>query len=287
MKKNVGKSIRTKLYNVAKNKKVDFQQLIIRYFYERLLYRLSVSQYRDKLYLKGGVLMYAIEKDYARPTLDIDFHGHELSNDMDDLTKVFSEICAIEDHEDGVRFEYEKITAEVINEAKDYVGTRLSIVARLDTIKQLLKVDIGFGDVIIEEPKILSYQPEIETLKVPTVLAYSLETVVAEKFQAMVDLSEVNSRLKDFYDVYGILINHNLNEELLIASVIATFKNRGTSYVENHPLFEPQFAQDKSRLVQWKAVLKKQKKNLNLDYELVMKTIVERLGPIFKKVDPK
>ena len=121
MKKNVGKSIRAKLYNIAKAKKVEFQQLMIRYLYERLLYRLSLSQYRDKLYLKGGVLMYAVEQDYARPTLDIDFLGYQISNDMNELINVFAEICAIEDHEDGVRFDFEKITAEEINEAKDYV----------------------------------------------------------------------------------------------------------------------------------------------------------------------
>jgi len=229
--------------------------------------------------------MYAVEQDYARPTLDIDFLGYEISNDMDGLINVFAEICALEDYDDGVRFDFEKITAEEINEARDYIGTRLTIVARLDSIKQPLKVDIGFGDVLVEQPKVLSYQPEIETLKAPKVLAYSLETVVAEKFQAMVDLAEVNSRLKDFYDVYGILTKHDINQDLLIASIVATFKNRGTPYLENHPLFKPEFAQDKSRLVQWKAVLKKQKKNLELDFELVMKTIVERLEPIFEQMN--
>lgn len=228
--------------------------------------------------------MYAVEQDYARPTLDIDFLGHEINNDKDGLIKVFAEICAIEDYEDGVRYDFDKITAEEINETKDYVGTRLTIVARLDSIKQPLKIDIGFGDVLVEPPKVLSYQLEIDTLKAPQVLAYSLETVVAEKFQAMIDLAEVNIRLKDFYDVHGILTKHELNEDLLIASIVATFKNRGTDYVENHPLFNPDFAQDKSRLVQWKAVLKKQKKNLDLDFELVMKTIVARLRPVFERL---
>ncbi len=285
MKKNVGKSIRAKLYNIAKAKNVEFLQLMIRYLYERLLYRISLSHYRDKLYLKGGVLMYTIERDYARPTLDIDFLGHGISNDRDELIKVFAEICAIEYHEDGVRFDFEKILAEPINETKDYVGTRLSIVARLDTAMQPLKIDIGFGDVLVGQPKILNYQPEIDTLKGPTVMAYSLETVVAEKFQAMIDLAEVNSRLKDFYDVYSILTKHASNQELLASSIIATFLNRGTGYIENHPLFKPEFAQDKSRLVQWKAVITKQQKNLDLDFEHVMKTIVERLQPIFEQLD--
>jgi hypothetical protein len=84
--------------------------------------------------------MYAVEQDYARPTLDIDFLGHEISNNMEGLIQVFAEICAIEDHEDGVRFDFETIIAEEINETKDYVGTRLTIVARLDS---------------------MSYQPEI------------------------------------------------------------------------------------------------------------------------------
>jgi len=285
MKKNVGKSIRTRLYNVAKAKNVEFLQLVIRYLYERLLYRLSLSRYRTKLYLKGGVLMYVIDQDYARPTLDIDFLGYEMSNDSDKLIKIFAEICAIEDHEDGVRFDFENISAEAINETKDYVGTRLTIITRIDTIKQPLKIDIGFGDVLVGEPINLFYQPEIETLKAANVLAYSLETVVAEKFQAMIDLAEVNSRLKDFFDVYSILTKHPINKDLLRLSILATFANRGTSYVENHPLFTPEFAQDKGRLAQWKTVLKKQKNNLDLNFELVMKTISEQLQPIFDQMN--
>ena len=285
MKKNIkdiGKSIRTKLLNIAKTKNVDFQQLAIRYLYERLLYRLSISKYRDKLYLKGGVLMYAIEQNYARPTLDIDFLGDQMSNDMSELVKVFAEICAIDDPEDGVVFDFADITAEPINEAKDYVGTRLSIVATLDTIKQPLKIDIGFGDVLVAEPKIITYQPEINTLKAPKIKAYSIETVIAEKFQAMIDLSELNSRLKDFYDVYGLLTKHDINQELLSSSILATFKNRGTGYIENHPLFTPEFASDAKRLTQWKAVLRKQKKNMDLDFEHVLKRIEERLKPLFE-----
>lgn len=284
MKKDIGKSIRTKLFNIAKSKNVDFQQLAIRYLYERLLYRLSISKYRDKLYLKGGVLMYAIEQNYARPTLDIDFLGSQMSNEMSELIKVFAEISAVHDPEDGVVFDFEHITVEPINEAKDYVGTRLSMVARLDTLKQPLKIDIGFGDVLVEEPKIITYQPEINTLKAPKIKAYSIETVIAEKFQTMIDLSELNSRLKDFYDVYGLLTNHDLNEELLSSSIRTTFKNRGTGYIENHPLFTPEFARDTKRLTQWKAVLKKQKKNMDLDFEHVLKTIEKRLKPIFEQI---
>lgn len=284
MTKDLGKSTKAKLLNIARAGKLDYQLLVIRFLYERLLYRLSKSAYKNKFYLKGGVLLYAMEKEYARPTLDIDFLGLGISNDLESLKQVFRVICSIDDPDTGVYFDLDTISAEEINETKNYVGTRLSIVAYLDSIKQPLKIDIGFGDVVIPDPQLLSYESMIPGLDSTDIVAYSLETVVAEKFQAMIDLSELNSRYKDFYDVYTILTKYPLEKQLLLSSIRATFKNRNTPYAEGHPLFTTAFAGDKVRNQQWKQFLKKIKVNTELEFSTVMELLKDQLISFYEQV---
>ena len=285
MTKEIAKSIKAKLLNIAKNKNANYQQLIIRYLYERLLYRLSVSQYKEKFYLKGGALLYAFEKDLPRPTLDIDFLGLKIYNDIETIKNVFTEVLAITCN-DGIEFNISNIKAEEINENNSYHGVKVTFEAKLDSIRQIMHIDIGFGDIIIPTAQELSYPVLLEELPVPQTMAYSLESVVAEKFQAMIELSEVNSRYKDFYDVYKILTSQSLNVEVLEEAVKATFLNRSTFYQENHPLFSESFAKDEVRNTQWKRFLKKIKKDEELKFEDVMKLIRTKLLPIFEKLNP-
>lgn len=124
---NYGKSIRTKLLNVAQKEEVFYQTVLTRYFQERLLYRMSQTRFRNNFYLKGGALLYAFERFAARPTLDIDFLGHDISNEGAAIIAAFKEICSIPCEEDGIVFDTEHITAQNITEFKDYHGVRLSI----------------------------------------------------------------------------------------------------------------------------------------------------------------
>lgn len=284
MIRNPGKSIRARLLDVARKQSLSNQLLIIRYLYERLLYRLSVSVYKDKFYLKGGVLLYVVEKEYARPTLDIDFLGIKIKNDLETVKMAFRDICSVAYEADAVSFDLETLVAEEINETRDYIGVRLSITAKLDTIKQPLKIDIGFGDVVIPAPQVLTYPSLMTDIQPVTILAYSLETVVAEKFQAMVELSVVNSRYKDFYDVYQILSKHKLDESTLISAIQATFENRGTPYTEDHPLFTTEFAADEWRARQWTNFQKKISQTRDLSFVSVMQLIREYLQPIYDKL---
>lgn len=124
---NYGKSIRTKLLNVAQKEEVFYQTVLTRYFQERLLYRMSQTRFRNNFYLKGGALLYAFERFAARPTLDIDFLGHDISNEGAAIIAAFKEICSIPCEEDGIVFDTEHITAQNITEFKDYHGVRLCI----------------------------------------------------------------------------------------------------------------------------------------------------------------
>lgn len=284
MTKDMSKSIRAKLLNIAKREEINYQQLIIRYLYERLLYRLSVSLYKDKFCLKGGALLYAFETEFPRPTLDIDFLGMKIKNDIETMKSVFQEILAIS-CDDGVLFDIQTAKAEEINESKAYQGVRVTVTAKLDSIKQAMRMDIGFGDIIISTASNLTYPVLIDEFPAPEILAYSLESVVAEKFQAMIELSEVNSRYKDFYDVYKILFSQKLDESILKEAIHTTFRNRVTLYQENHPLFSESFRKDESRNLQWKRFLRKIKHDGDLDFKTVMSLIISRLQPIYKTIN--
>ncbi len=284
MTKGIAESIKVKLLNIAKSKNANYQQLLIRYLYERLLYRLSVSQYKEKFCLKGGALLYAFEKDLPRPTLDIDFLGLKIYNGIETIKNVFTEVLAITRY-DGIELNTSNIKAEEINENNSYHGVKVTFEAKLDSIRQIMHMDIGFGDVIIPTAQELSYPVLLDELPAPQIMAYSLESVVSEKFQAMIELSEVNSRYKDFYDVYKILTSQNLNVEVLEKAVMTTFENRNTPFQENHPLFSDSFAKDESRNTQWKRFLKKIKQDEELKFEDVMKLIRMKLLPIFEKLN--
>lgn len=283
MTKNRSKSIRDRLMNISKSQRVAFQMVATRYFYERLLYRLSQSDYRKNFYLKGGALLYATQKEIARPTLDIDFLGVKIKNDMTHLKKVFTELCMIECN-DGVIFNTDSITAGEIMEGNSYKGIRVSILATLDTIKQNLKVDIGFGDTIIPNEVILEYPSLIETDKPISIMAYSLESVIAEKFNAMIEHGELNSRYKDFYDIYIIMNNNTFEADTLSDAVLSTFKNRETLYDSNHSLFREDFAANPLRQDGWANFLKKIDCNEDIKFIDTISIVKSYLKPIYEKL---
>ncbi len=284
--KNYGRSVKERLLNISRAEKYSSQLLISRYFQERLLYRLSVSDYKDKFILKGGALLYAHDGFQARPTLDIDFMAKNVINDMLNIKKIFQEICQIECEEDGVVFDVDTIEASEIAVAKDYHGVRLSLLAHLDTAQQIISMDIGFGDVITPSPQQLAFPVLIGTAPGANILAYSLETVVAEKFQTMISLSLGNSRMKDFFDVYQILSKQTLDPDTLSEAIKATFANRGTDYKANHPLFSEDFFTDSNRSLYWKGFLKRIKYSKQLSFTDVGALIRTQLQPYWEQLCP-
>ena len=275
--KNYGKSIRSKLLNIAKEENTFYQTVLTRYFQERLLYRISQTRYRNNFYLKGGALMYAYEKFAARPTLDIDFLGNNISNEGESIVKAFKEICSVPYEEDGVTFDVEQITAQNITEFKDYHGIRLSIPVRMDTISQVMTMDIGFGDVVTPEPIGLDYPVLLEHLPSANILAYSLETVIAEKLHAVVDLADQSSRMKDYYDLYTILHNEKYDTTVLQEAIIRTFENRHTLYDPNTMFFRKEFSDNQQMQVRWQAFIKKITKKTELAFAEVVTYIQEKL----------
>lgn len=248
-KKNMAASVRQRLYNAAKANGEDFNLLLIRYANERWLYRLSMSAHRDKFYLKGASRLNLWFDKTHRPTRDIDLLGFG-SSEIIDLKTTFAEICDIE-FSDGIEFRSETIKVEEIREAAAYAGLRGKFLAFIGTARIPVQVDVGFGDAVtpmaenIVVPAILDF-PE------PNLLAYPKETVIAEKFEAMVKLGIANSRMKDFWDIRLLINTFEFDGSLLQDALTATFGRRQTRFPTSVPLaLTEEFAKDKAKQIQW------------------------------------
>ena len=277
------KSIRAKLLHISKKENISFQLMIIRYFQERLLYRLSISDYKNTFCLKGGVLLYLFEEHKSRPTMDIDFLAENIKNETENLKKIFGEICKVQYENDAVTFDFESIDASEIIKQGNYNGIRINLTGKLDTIKQRIQIDIGFGDKVYPKTILVNY-PVILEMEQPEINVYSKHSAIAEKFEAMIQLSEANSRMKDFYDIYTLLSNNKIDKSELERAIELTFDTRKTQITDNHSVFQDHFYTNSDRLLQWKAFKKKAKIIENIEFETVMIMLKTELEPIYKRL---
>jgi hypothetical protein len=199
------------------------------------------------------------------------------------VVEAMKEICSIHDN-DGVAFDNQTVTANEIKENDPYGGLRAFVMAKLDTIQQRLQVDIGFGDTIYPEPVKISFPVLLNNQSVPQINAYSIETIIAEKFHAMIDLADINSRLKDFYDVYKLIEAGDYNDTVLQQAVKATFKTRNTKYMENHILFKEEFWLDKLRNKNWAAFNQRVEIENPASFSTVMGEIKRVLLPVWESL---
>lgn len=250
-KSNLAASIRQRLKNHAKEKGESFNLILVRFGLERLLYRLVATAPKDEFVLKGGSLFYCWTEQLHRPTRDIDLLGKgEASPER--FRKVFSNAIQAE-IEDGLVFDHESLEVVTMKDDQKYNGIRVTVLAFLGAAKINLQVDIGFGDATTPEPTQVQY-PVLLDFPVPEILAYQKETVIAEKFQAMVDLGIANSRMKDFFDLWTLARDFEFDGLLLAQAIEATFDRRETQIPKEAPLaLTSEFADDPSKQSQWKA----------------------------------
>ena len=279
---NYGKSVREKLLNLKKTSGHEYMYLLARYFNERLLYRVSVSQFKDNFLLKGGSLLYAMDGLDARPTVDVDFMAKRISRDRKHLESVFKEILSIPCGKDGVVFNVDSIRAEPITVEKEYPGTRFYFTGYLDTIEHNMSIDIGFGDVVTPCPETVDFPLLLPDNPSINIQAYSIETVVAEKFHTMIDRDVLNSRMKDFFDCYQILTTKDIDKTTLQEAINATFENRKLEYNPNLKLFTDDFKTDPERIKRWQLFLKKIKWKVNIPFEEVMSVIENNLKSLME-----
>lgn len=262
--KNIAASIRQRLFNYAKENGLDFNLLLIRFANERLLYRLSISEHKNKFLLKGATLFTIWFDAPHRPTKDIDLLGFG-SNEIVDLEKVFTEICRIE-VEDGLLFDLENLKGIEIKEGEEYQGVRISSLAFLGKARINWQVDIGFGDAVTPEAKMIE-MPTLLDLPAPELKIYPKETVVAEKFEAMVKLGILNSRMKDFWDLQVLVKEFEFESESLQEAILTTFERRKTKFPTDLPVaLTEEFINDTGKQYQWKAFTEKNKfEDVSLD----------------------
>lgn len=181
-------------------------------------------------------------------------------------------------------FYTETLRTDDIAIEKKYPGVRLTLSASIDTIRQDVSMDIGFGDIITPCPSELDYPNLIDGFPATNILAYSLETVIAEKFQTVIARAEANSRMKDFYDLYTILHGEKYDGEVLIEAINATFKNRQTVYVDNHIVFSDKFATNPDLNTRWNSFVKKLKLQQNLAFPEVAGFLQVKLKPYWESL---
>jgi predicted nucleotidyltransferase component of viral defense system len=246
---NMGASVRARLQNVAQARNQTFQLVLTQYVLERLLYRLSQSKYRDRFALKGAMLITKWFADPLRPTRDVDLLGFG-DADPDKLVAIFKEICAIP-FDDAVTFDTEAVEIDRIREEQEYGGLRLKTYASVDGARVRVVIDIGFGDAT--EPGLAEMDlPVLLDFPAPHLKAYVRETVIAEKFQAMVDLGRANSRVKDLYDIWVLAKTYEFKGDGLARAIAATFARRKTEIPTELPdALTTAFAEDPAKIQQW------------------------------------
>ncbi len=277
--KNVAASIRQKLLNKSQVNNRPFNEILQYYALERFLYRLSTSVYVDKFILKGALLFTVWQQPETRSTVDIDLLG-KISNDPDTVTKVFQEICEINVLEDGLRFDSTSVTSEPITVDADYQGVRVRLYGYLNKARVRIQIDIGFSDVVTPSPEIFNY-PTILHISAPKLNCYNKETFIAEKFQAMVQLNILNSRMKDFYDIWILSELFEFDGNILAESIKNTFKRRETEIRKDIITFLDVFCRNDDKIKQWKGFLRKARaQNIPENLEKIIQDIKHFLNPV-------
>lgn len=270
MKKNLSSSIRARLLNLAKAEKSDFNSMLVRYGLERLLYRISISEYANNFMLKGALLFTLWYDMPYRTTRDADFLGYGAS-DLAAIEQIFREILSIP-VEDGIIFLQDSISIETIKKDSNYSGARVEIEADLAKARMRIQVDIGYGDAVTPEPLTSIYPVLLEDFPAPTIKTYPVYTVISEKIHAITLLGMANSRLKDYLDLFVILEKEQLNQDILAQAISATFLRRNTTVSRELPIgLTDEFANDASRQAIWLAFLKKNELEIKPLIEIVDK----------------
>lgn len=253
--KDLPASIRGRLRNQARARGEDMLYVLSRYALERLLYRLGHSPYADQFVVKGA-LLFALWRDHPhRPTRDLDLLGFG-SEDADHIRQVFADLCALPlpaEDPDGLAFQQETVQVTPIRETQAYGGLRVALWCLLGETRIRVQVDIGFGDVVTPAAAYADF-PSLIGLPPPHVRVYPPETVVAEKFEALVRLGAINSRVKDFYDLWALARERAFAGAILAAAIRATFTRRGSPLPTSTPLaLTDAFTTDPAKLQLWQA----------------------------------
>ena len=282
--KNIAASVRQRLLNKSRSDVRPFQELAQYYAMERFLYRLSLSRHSHRYILKGALMLRIWEAPQIRPTMDIDMLGRA-SNEVADVVSNVIDILSVDVDPDGLSFSTQEISAEHITDEAEYHGIRIRFPAKLDTMTLNMQLDIGFGDIIHPSPE-KSDLPSILDFDAPRLLCYSRESAIAEKFEAMLKLRELNSRMKDFYDIWLLCRRFEFDGKTLSEAIRLTLEQRGTELPDEIIAFSQEFIDAKR--IQWNAFRKKLgQDHVPDEFEHVVMSVKEFINPMIAALASK
>ncbi len=277
--KNMSASIRQRLLNRARSDQRPFNELLQYYAMERFLYRLSQSVYADQFILKGALMLRVWGSPEVRPTMDIDMLG-KTSNEEARMVAQIQDILTVNVENDGLAFDPDSIQTERITEDADYEGIRVRFLGALGTAKITMQIDIGFGDAVYPEPEKSEF-PTMLNFPAPRLFCYSRESSIAEKLEAMVKLGTLNSRMKDFYDIWLLSRQFNFDGTQLLEALRLTFERRNTEMPLEIEAFTDFFIEAKQ--TQWAAFRKRLGENhVPVSFREIVASVDSFLSPIIR-----
>jgi predicted nucleotidyltransferase component of viral defense system len=275
---NMAASIHGRLLNRSKQSGRPFTELLQYYAMERFLYRLSKSSHSDRFVLKGALMFTALNLAPGRPTMDIDVEGR-FANDPEFSAKMVKEICSQSVEDDGLIFDPDTVSGKRISEDAEYHGIRVTFLGHLGKSRIYMQIDIGFGDVVVPEIQEVNY-PSLLDLPSPKLKMYSFESSIAEKFEAIVKLGMLNSRMKDFYDIWILSRSFEFNGKQLAEALKTTFTRRETKIQTQPVAFTQSFSTDKTKVVQWRAFVRKNRLKEIPDLDELVMEMSKFLNPV-------
>lgn len=278
---DIAASVLLKLKNKAKASGISYQQGLQLFMQEEFLRRLSKSGYDDFLILKGGLFIYTLTNFESRATIDIDFLLRGYSNSLDNVKDL---ICRIIDTPTGN--DYIKMTAkgfEEISPQRKYHGISVQITGQIKNVRVPFNVDIGVGDVIVPKAEQRAINTQLPDFEAPVIKTYSLESTIAEKFDAILQRFELTGRMKDFYDIYYLARTFDFDGIKLQAAIFETLQRRGTPYGRDSFKRIVALAENDDMQKRWKYFLKNIREN-TLEFSSVIKAIQDFLEPVFDAI---
>lgn len=284
MNRDVAASVRGRLMNQARETGRPFQELLQYFAMERFLFRLSKSEHADRFVLKGALMFAVWGTAQSRATRDIDLLARA-DNSVEAMTGMVKDICDQAVAPDGVNFVTDTVEGVAIKEDAEYSGVRVTFVAMIQNARLPMQIDIGFGDVV--HPSALDVVfPAMLDFESARLTGYSKETVIAEKFEAMIKLGQLNSRMKDFFDILTLCRHFDFDGGNLTIAIKKTFSNRGTAVEAKPFVFSNDFFEDAQKQVQWTAFLRKSKLDrVPSSFAEVARELSVFLSPIAKAIE--
>ena len=276
-----GASVLAKLKTKSKQTGNSLQMHLQLFCQEEFLRRLALSKYADNLVLKGGLFIYTLTNFESRATVDVDFLLIQLPNSVEEMEKIITEILSVDTGNDFIEFTAGSF--ESISPQRKYTGVSCQIVGKIKNTRTPFSVDLGVGDIIVPKAEKRKIPVQLEDFSQPEISTYSLESTIAEKFDAILQRLEMTSRMKDFYDIYYLSKMFGFDGRKLQEAISETLQNRGTSYNRNSMQQIAGFVNDSEMVAKWKRALKDIKKP-DLSFDEVVESIVNFLNPIWSKL---